>query len=184
MEEVMKKTILLLLFFFSIPIVAQEKKTATKGSITFEASIPFYEAVEAKNNSVFSVLNTKNNSINFVVEIKEFQFERSLMQDHFNSYYMESNKYPKAIFKGKIENWSLSTTNTNPSQYYIDGKITIHGVTKNIRVGAAIFKTETNTLVIQSDFDLNTDDFKIEIPFSALSKVSKKVTVSLQIEFQ
>ena len=84
----MKKTILFILFFFTILIVAQEKKTATNGTISFEASVPFYEAVEAKNNQVFSVFNTKNGNITFMAIIKNFRFERSLMQDHFNAHYM------------------------------------------------------------------------------------------------
>lgn len=180
----MKKTLLLFLFFFSIPIIAQDKKTATNGNITFEASVPFYEAVEAKNNKVFSELNTKNGSITFVAFIKNFHFERSLMEDHFNANYMESHKYPKASFKGQIENFSIDKINPNPSEYYIKGKITIHGITKNIRSLAKLSKTATNTIVIQSDFALNTEDFEIEIPFIVRSKVSKTVNVSLNIELQ
>ena len=180
----MKKTILFLLFFFSIPIVAQEKKTATNGNITFEASVPFYEAVEAKNNQVFSVLNTKNGIISFVAVIKNFQFERSLMQDHFNANYMESDKYPKATFKGQIEKFTLDKLNTTPTEYYIKGKINIHGVTKNIRVPANISKTASNAIVIRSFFTLNTEDFKIEIPFMVRNKIAQNVNVTLNTEFQ
>ena len=180
----MKKTILFLLFFFSIPIVAQEKKTATNGNITFEASVPFYEAVEAKNNQIFSVLNTKNGSISFVAVIKNFQFERSLMQDHFNANYMESDKYPKATFKGQIEKFTLDKLNTTPTEYYIKGKINIHGVTKNIRVPANISKTASNAIVIRSFFTINTEDFKIEIPFMVRNKIAQNVNVTLNTEFQ
>lgn len=180
----MKKTILFLLFFFSIPIVAQEKKTATNGNIAFEASVPFYEAVEAKNNQVFSVLNTKNGGISFVAVIKNFQFERSLMQDHFNANYMESDQYPKATFKGQIEKFILEKLNTTPTEYYIKGKINIHGVTKNIRVPANISKTASNAIVIHSFFTLNTEDFKIEIPFMVRNKIAQNVNVTLHTEFQ
>ena len=180
----MKKTILFLLFFFSIPIVAQEKKTAANGNITFEASVPFYEAVDAKNNQVFSVLNTKNGSISFVAVIKNFQFERSLMQDHFNANYMESDKYPKATFKGQIEKFTLDKLNTTLTEYYIKGKINIHGVTKNIRVPANISKTASNAIVIHSFFTLNTEDFKIEIPFMVRNKIAQNVNVTLNTEFQ
>lgn len=180
----MEKLILLLLFFFSIPIVAQDKLMTTNGSIIFEASVPFYEAVEAKNNNTFTLLNTKNGDISFVVVIKDFRFERSLMEDHFNANYMESRKYPKAMFKGLIEKFSIDKINTIPSEYYIKGKINIHGTTKNIRVLATLSKTATNTILIESNFALNTDDFKIEIPFIVRSKVSKNVNVSLKTELQ
>ncbi|OYX85973.1 MAG: hypothetical protein B7Y83_02960 [Flavobacteriales bacterium 32-34-25] len=180
----MKKFLLLFLVFSCIPIVAQEKKTATNGIITFEASVPFYEAVEAKNNQVSSVLNTKNGNITFVAIIKNFRFKRSLMQDHFNANYMESDRYPKATFKGEIEHFSKNKITTNPKEYYIKGKINIHGVTKNIRVLAMLSKTNKNSFVIQSNFALNTDDFKIDIPFLVRNKIAKNVNVALNIELQ
>ena len=106
------------------------------------------------------------------------------MEDHFNANYMESDKFPKAIFKGVIENFSIDKINTIPNEYYIKGKINIHGITKNIKVLATINKTNKNTVVIQSKFSLDIDDFKIEIPFIVHSKVSKTVNVSLSTELQ
>lgn len=180
----MKNTLLLLLFFLSIPIAAQDKIMTANGMITFEASVPFYEAVEAKNNEVVASLNPKDGEISFVVLIKSFHFERSLMEDHFNENYMESRKYPKAYFKGQIEKFAFAKINTTASEYYIKGKINIHGVTKNIRVLATLSKTAKNTTLIESNFTLNTDDFKIEIPIIVLSKISKNVNVSLKTELQ
>ncbi len=180
----MKKILPLFLFFFCIPIIAQDKLTATNGNISFEASVPFYEAVEAKNNQVFSLLNTKKGAITFVVIIKNFSFERSLMQDHFNANYMESKKYPKAIFKGEIEKFSIKKINNIPNDYYVKGKITIHGVTKNIRVPATLSKNKMNSIVFQSNFTLNTDDFKIDIPYIVRSKISKNVIVKLDVELR
>ncbi|MGM8363023.1 YceI family protein [Flavobacterium sp. ARAG 55.4] len=178
----MKKIVLL--FFLSFPIVAQDKKMTTNGRITFEASVPFYEAVAAENNKLHVFFNTKNGNITFVTLIQDFQFERSLMQDHFNANYMESKKYPKAIFKGQIEKLSFQKINDIPNEYYIKGKINIHGVTKNIRVPATLYKTNKDKISIQSDFTLNTDDFKIDIPFIVRSKISKNVNVSVNAELQ
>lgn len=180
----MKNFLLLFLFFFSIPIVAQDKLTATNGNISFEASVPFYEAVEAKNNQLFSLLNIKKSHITFIVLIKDFHFERSLMEDHFNANYMESKKYPKATFKGEIEKFSIKKVNSVPTEYYIKGKINIHGVTKNIRVIATLFKTTTDAIAVQSNFALNTDDFNIDIPFIVRSKISKNVNVKLEAVLQ
>ncbi|RVT72271.1 YceI family protein [Flavobacterium sufflavum] len=180
----MKNFLLSFLLFFSIPIVAQDKLIATNGNISFEASVPFYEAVEAKNNQLFSLLNTKKGHITFIVIIKDFHFERSLMEDHFNANYMESKKYPKATFKGEIEKFSIKKLNSTPDEYYLKGKINIHGVTRNIRVLATISKTPTNAIAIQSGFSLNTDDFKIDIPFIVRSKISKNVNVKLDALLQ
>lgn len=156
----------------------------TNGRINFEASVPFYEAVEAKSNDVTALLNTKNGAISFVVLIRSFRFERSLMEDHFNENYMESRKHPKAYFKGQIEKFSNDKINAIPTEYYIKGKINIHGVTKNIRVLATLSKTASNSTLLESNFTLNTDDFKIEIPFIVLSKISKNVNVTLKTELE
>ncbi|MEL1241638.1 YceI family protein [Flavobacterium flavipallidum] len=180
----MKKILLLFLFFFSVPIVAQDKKMTTTGNITFEASVPFYEAVEAKNNKVYCLLNLKNGNISFIVFIKLFHFERSLMEDHFNANYMESKKYPKATFKGQIEKFAIAKINTTPTDYFIKGRITIHGVTKNIKVLAKLSKTVENKIIIQSDFSLNTEDYKIDIPFIVSNKIAKKVNVQLTAALQ
>lgn len=106
------------------------------------------------------------------------------MEDHFNANYMESKKHPKASFKGQIEKFSIANINSIPAEYYIKGKINIHGVTQNIRVLATLSKTATNIFLLESNFTLNTDDFKIEIPFIVLSKISKNVNVTLKTELQ
>ena len=180
----MKNFLLLFLFFFSIQIVAQGKKMTVNGIINFEASVPFYEAVEAKNNKIFGFLNEKNGNITFVAINRNFHFERSLMEDHFNANYMESKKYPKATFKGEIEKFSIKKINSVPGEYYIKGKINIHGVSRNIRVLATLSSTPTNAIAIQSNFSLNTDDFNIDIPFIVRSKISKNVNVKLDAVLQ
>lgn len=180
----MKRILLLFLFIISNIVVAQEKKMTANGIINFEASVPFYEAVEAKNTQVFSLLNIKKSQILFVIQIKDFHFERSLMEDHFNANYMESKKYPKATFKGVIEKFSINKINSVPSEFYIKGKINIHGVTKNIRALATLSKTKTDAIAIQSNFSLDTDDFNIDIPFLVRSKISKNVNVKLEALLQ
>lgn len=160
-------------------IDAQEKRTSTKGVIVFEASVPFFEPVKAKNDEVNLILNTKRGIISFVVYIDRFSFERSLMQEHFNANYMESKKYPKATFKGLIEKFDLKNIVPNATEYYIEGKITMHGKSKNIRVLAKIKKVAAGIELI-SNFTLNSDDYNIEIPYIVRSKISKNVNVKVK----
>jgi len=160
-------------------IDAQEKRTSTKGVIVFEASVPFFEPVKAKNDGVNLILNTKKGIITFVVYIDRFSFERSLMQEHFNANYMESKKYPKATFKGLIEKFDLKNIAPDATEYYIKGKITMHGKSKNIRVLAKIKKVAAGIELI-SNFTLNSDDYNIEIPYIVRSKISKNVNVKVK----
>ncbi|MGO4820970.1 MULTISPECIES: YceI family protein [unclassified Flavobacterium] len=174
----MKKTLLLLLLFLSAIANAQEKLMTQNGNIAFEASVPFFEAVEAKNNKVASVLNTAEATIVLVAYIKDFEFERSLMKEHFNDNYLESKRYPKATFKGIIEKFDLKNIAVNPKKHYIKGKIYIHGKSKFIRVPALISQS-TSGITVSTSFNLNTDDFKIEIPYIVRNKVSKTVRVTV-----
>jgi hypothetical protein len=174
----MKKKLLILTLFIATSLHAQEKMATTNGIISFEASVPFFENVEAKNETVNCYLNTKKGLVSFVVYVSMFHFQRSLMEDHFNANYLESKKYPKATFKGVIEKFEIKNIDSTETIYHINGKINIHGKSKNIRVPAKIRKVDKR-IILQSNFTLNTDDFNIEIPYIVRTKISKKVNVSV-----
>lgn len=179
----MRKITLLLLFFIAITTVAQEKITTDKGIINFEASVPFFEEVKAINKKTSCVLITKTGELTCLAVIKNFQFERSLMEEHFNANYMESHRFPKAVFRGIIEKFDLKNIDSNANEYQIIGKITIHGKSKKIVV-TGIIKKGTQGIELITNFPLNTDDFKIEIPFIVRSKVSKNVNTQLYCVLQ
>ena len=123
--ENMKKiaTLLVICLFSFSPIV--EKKLTKTGTITFEASVPSFEEVKAKNEAVTCILNTDNGEIAALALMKGFRFKVALMEEHFNENYIESNKYPKATFKGKIEGFDVSKITTSPKEYNIKGKLEI-----------------------------------------------------------
>jgi hypothetical protein len=174
----MKKITLLVFFFVLSTITAQEKLTTSKCVIYFEASVPLFEAVEAKNDIVECELITQKSQITFTAIIKKFQFKRDLMKEHFNSNYMESDRYTKATFKGIIEKFDLKIINEKEKEFLIKGKLTIHGQTRMITVLAKIKKVD-NGIQINSHFTLNTDDFKIEIPNIVIAKISKNVNTQI-----
>src|SRR5437868_4715809 len=78
------------------------QKVYTKnGNISFFSKSPI-ENISANNNQVMSVLSVPTGEMQFSVLIKSFHFEKALMEEHFNENYLESNKFPKAIFKGAV----------------------------------------------------------------------------------
>jgi len=174
----MKKFTLLALFFVLHPVIAQEKLSTKKCIIYFEASVPLFEAVEAKNDSVDCTLIPDKSQITFTAIIKNFQFKRDLMKEHFNSNYMESDRYSKAVFKGIIEKFDLKIVTETEKDFQMKGKLTIHGQTRIISVNAKIKKVG-NGIQINSHFILNTDDFKIEIPNIVVAKISKTVNTKI-----
>lgn len=178
----MKTIVLLFLLLVANSIDAQEKLMAKNSSIVFEASVPFFEAVEAKNEMVNTVLNTKKNTIVFVALITQFHFKRSLMEEHFNKNYMNSKKYPKAIFKGVIEKFDMKNLDEKKGEYLIKGEIIIRGKSKKISVVAQIKKIAEGMELI-SNFTLSTDDFNIQIPSIVRSKISENVNISVKTVF-
>ena len=175
----MKTKIIILLLFLGNFTVAQDKLITKTGLITFEASVPSFEEVKAKNSGVSCVLNTKTGEIASLALMKGFRFKVALMEEHFNENYVESDKFPKSTFKGKIENFDFSKITEIATNYNIKGKLELHGKVKDISITAKIKKGKDGIEIV-SDFTLNTDDFDIEIP----SVVSKKVTKKVNVRFE
>ena len=173
----MKKIIFLALFSISISAIAQSKYLTKTGQLNFEASVPSFEEVAAKNESVTAILNTENGEFAALALVKGFRFKNALMEEHFNENYIESSKYPKAIFKGKIENFDVSKLNEKEQKFTINGTLELHGKTKNI-VSIALIKKSGNTIIIDNTFTVKPEDFDIKIPSVVSQKVAKTVDVS------
>lgn len=174
----MKKIAQIVLILFVSHIAAQEKIVSYTGTTNFEASIPFFEEVRAINEKTTCILITKTGEIACWMYIKDFKFKRDLMQEHFNENYMESNRFPRAVFKGKIDKFNLKNLNSESNPCQIIGKITLRGRTKKIVINGTLKKVDKG-IELYSAFPLNTDDFNIEIPFIVRSKISKKVNTEL-----
>lgn len=179
----MRKVILIIMLFNCMYLLAQKKLETTSGKVFFEASVPLFEEISAVNKAVNCSLNLKDNSIVFFLKIKDFKFKRDLMHTHFNEIYLESDKYPRATFKGVVPNFDLDKISPEGTFLKINGTIKIHGVSKPITV-SGIFKKTKNQLQVTADFTLNTDDFEIKILSMILPKISKKVQTHLECSLQ
>ena len=178
----MKKILTILLVFFTTISFSQEKRITKNGLINFEASVPSFEPVEAKHNNVSAILNIATGDIASLALVKGFRFKIALMEEHFNENYAESTKYPKATFKGKIENFDVSKLTSTPQNFTIKGVLEFHGKTKEISSIASISKNG-DKIELKSNFVLNSDDFDIQIPKIVSNKVSKKVNTQIHFIF-
>ena len=176
----MKSILISFIVLVSLNSFAQNKMVTKTGKITFEASVPAFEEVKAKNESVTCILNPTTGDIAALALMKSFRFKVALMEEHFNENYMESDTYPKATFKGKIQDFDFSKLTTTAKQYTIKGKLELHGKTKDITITASI-KKSGDGVEIDSNFTVNTDDFAIDIPSVVSKKVTKKVAVKLDV---
>ncbi|KAF2516643.1 YceI family protein [Flavobacterium foetidum] len=167
---------LLLIMFFNSQAFAQKLITKT-GNIKFQASMPSYEEVAAENKSVSAILDQTTGDFAGLVLIKGFRFKVALMEEHFNENYMESEKFPKATFKGKIEDFDISKITNSPKNFTLKGDLTVHGKTKPISVIVKISKVQNGVNAVGS-FEVKPEDFDIEIPSLVRKKIAEKIKVS------
>ncbi len=179
----MKQLYLLLLLLLSYFSFAQEKWITESGTIKFEASVPLFEEISAQNNVVKCVINSEEKTIVCLLKIKDFEFKRDLMRTHFNEIYLESDKNPRATFKGSIPDFDINKISSKGTILTLDGTIKIHGISKKMSV-SGIFKKVNNQLKLAANFIIDTDDFKIKIPSMILPKVSKKVQTKIEFTLQ
>ena len=178
----MKYKILFLAVLFSAFTFAQDKYYTKSGTIIFESSVPAFEEVKATNNKVTAVLKS-DGSIASLALTKAFRFKIALMEEHFNENYMESSKFPKALFSGKISDFNISNLSSSNKNYKIKGTLTIRGVKKEITINSKI-KLTNNNIHIKADFSVTPEDFNISIPSIVRKKIAKKVDVSLDFELK
>ena len=177
----MKKTFLVILFFAAgIAAVNAQRFMSRTGKIYFSAIIPGTPEVEAVNNEVATILDAKTGEIVCAAPIKSFKFKRELMQQHFNENYMQSDKFPRAEFKGSITN--LSQVNFAKDGNYpaaAKGNLTIHGVTHEVTVPGSI-AVKGNTMTVKAKFSVAVGDYNISIPSLVSDKVAKIATIDME----
>ncbi|RVT79909.1 YceI family protein [Flavobacterium sufflavum] len=174
----MKNNIVVAMVLISSLIFAQEKKISKSAVIIFEASVPSFEEVKATNNNVTLVLNPATGQIASLALMKGFRFKVALMEEHFNENYMESDRYPKALFKGKIEGFDVNSLTPKPKDFVINGKLELHGKTAVIKAPAKISQSNSG-INLQSNFSVNASDFDISIPAVVKNKVANKINIQV-----
>ncbi|MBX2962893.1 MAG: YceI family protein [Cyclobacteriaceae bacterium] len=160
--------------------VLAQKYVLDEGSITFfsEATL---ENIQAKNTKVTSIFNSTTNEIVFSVPNNQFQFEKKLMQQHFNEKYMESEKYPRSTFSGTLEGFNLSIVGTQHVKAI--GKISIHGVTQSVEIPGTA-EVRSGNLFMESVFMIKLTDYKIKIPQLLWQNIAEEIEVTVSFTYK
>lgn len=181
----MKRPIFLLLpAFLSLTALSQthaQSKYMTKtGQVSFFSATPV-EDIEAKSQQVAAVLDFSTGQLAFSLPVKSFVFKRTLMQEHFNENYMESDKYPKATFSGRFVSFDAATLNTaGPHPVQVEGDLTLHGVTHRVQVPGSV-ELKGGQLLASATFPVASADYNIEIPLLVRNSIAKTVTVRVNL---
>ncbi len=169
----------IILLCISGHLLAQKYKSE-QSTVTFfsDAAIEDIAATNEKSSSIF---DASKGDIVFLITIMEFQFEKSLMQEHFNEKYMESDKFPKATFKGKVIGYNDNTDGIQ--QVRAKGTLTIHGQSKEIDVQGTL-KKQGDLLQLQSTFVVALEDYKIKIPQLLWQNIAEQVEVKVDFTYK
>ena len=160
-----------------------QKYFSKTGKISFYSKAPL-ETIEAHNNSATTVLDLSTGNLEWAVLIQGFTFEKALMQEHFNENYMESSTYPKAKFRGKIDNYSsLNLTKEGVYAVSVSGQLEIHGVSQPVTAQGTI-AVKGGQITAKSNFSIALADYGIEIPKLVADNIAKKVDIRVDAEYQ
>lgn len=162
---------------------AQTKYIDRNGNASFFSSAPL-EDIEAHTSQAVSIIDISTGEIVGSMLMRSFRFRKSLMQEHFNENYIESHKYPKATFRGKIMNFTEVDLKKDGSyKLDINGEITIHGVTQPLRVKADA-TVSNGALHAKAVFPLKVKDFDIEIPRLVIQNIAEVVEVTVSFNYK
>ncbi len=181
----MKKINLVLIAILISSISFGQKYFTKNGKINFDAtSANSPEKIEAVNRTITCVIDTKTGDIQFAALMKGFEFEKALMQEHFNENYIESEKFPKAEFKGLIaDNGTVNYSKEGTYAVKVKGKLTIHGETRDVESPGKLI-VQNGKINALADFNIILSDYKVSIPGLVADKVSKtaKISITCQLE--
>jgi len=160
---------------------AQAKYMTRVGHISF-FSVSIMEDIEARNDKVAAVFDLGTGQVAFSVPVHEFQFKRTLMQEHFNENYLESEKFPKATFVGQVNNIGqvARLVGTTTQNVEVEGNLTMHGVTRKVLITGTL-KVRDGQLVAFAYFNIAPADFNIDVPRLVREHIAKSVSVSVNL---
>ncbi|MFM6945022.1 MAG: YceI family protein [Bacteroidota bacterium] len=173
------KKIILIAATLGIFFTSSAQKYMTRSAQVSFFSSTALENIEAINNEVAAVYDAGTGDIVIIVPIKSFKFDRALMQEHFNENYLESDQFPKADFKGKIENAAaINYSKDGSTPVKAVGTMTMHGVSQAITVPGTL-TVKNGSLTFKAVFKVKNKDYKIVIPSVAANKVAEVVEITV-----
>lgn len=169
--------ILVLLLGFTSKSDSGSRYITKQGKITF-FSYTAVENIQATNTTVYSIIDTTTDKIALSILMKAFEFDKSLMESHFNESYIESDLYPKASFNGDIIDYQKDFKGIQTK--IIKGDFTLRGITQPIELKAQITNSD-EAIVISGETELKVSDFKINIPPILAPNIADNIKISFNL---
>ena len=173
-----KYLLILVLLGLSFTATAQ-KYQSNNGYVKFFSEAKL-EDITAENETARSIIDMETGELVYSVTITDFQFEKSLMQEHFNENYLESEKYPKSTLSAKIVDWNGEK---GEQTVKVAGELTIHGVTKKVELEGNI-SYQDDLVKVSAKFPVALKDYKVKIPKIVFYNIAEVVDVTVAFEYK
>lgn len=177
----MKKTILIFAIALIIPASSFSQVYKSEyGYIRFYSETPL-ENIEGISEKATGALRISDNVLVVSIPIKSFAFEKALMQEHFNETYLESDKYKRGTFKGKVNekiNWKKDGVYGATAK----GTMHIHGIDQEITIKGKVVIKE-GKINFETIFNIHLEEYEIEIPKIVFLNIAEVIEVTMKMTF-
>jgi polyisoprenoid-binding protein YceI len=156
------------------PAINAQQYLTKEAEISFFSKAPI-EDISAKNNKVSGVYDAETKQLVFQLNISDFIFPKSLMQEHFNENYLESDKFPKASFLGDVDDINEELIAT--------GILKIHGESNEVEVKGSLVK-RNDSVMISATFTIQLKDYDIKIPKIVMYNIAEEIEVTIKAKLK
>ena len=177
----MKNILKVLIFSILISSKSFGQLYSTQSGETNFFSETLVENISAVNKTVGAILNTSTNEVAVSMKMSAFNFPNKLMQEHFNENYMESEKFPTGVFKGKIVE-TIDYTKNGTYDITAKGQLTLHGVTQARDLKGKL-TVDNQKIGLTCNFDVKLVDHKIDVPKLVFAKIAEVIAVKSKYAF-
>lgn len=181
MKTAITAIMLVLLSSFTMQTANTNAYVCKTGKIHFFSDTPI-EDIEATSTAAFAVLYTDNQKISAKVKMETFDFEKELMEEHFNENYMESEKYPYGILEGTIVE-KVDWTKDGTYNVTVRGSFEVHGVKQNRDIKGTVTIKGGVPVNAKAKFDVKLADHKIKIPKAVIMNIAEVISVDVDFNF-
>jgi len=174
----MKKIIITIVCFVFSTVAFSQKMMTRSGEIKFDATVTgAMDPVVAVSNTVSSIFDKTTGDLVVQGLVKSFKFKSPLMEEHYNENYMESDKFPKTSFKGKVVGYDGKS-----GSYDVEGELTIHGVANKVKTKMTVTAGAKTSIV--GGFVVKLIDYKLEVPAMAKKTLAETAKISIKLELE
>lgn len=138
------------------------------------------ENIDAINTITKPVFNSKTGDFVIKAQQTAFVFKSAFMQEHYNENYIESEKFPYAIFKGKVQE-AIDYSKNDTYDVTMIGTLEVHGVELPRTITGTI-SIKDGSVIMDSKFNIKVADHKIKVPSLYVEKIAEIIQVTFHTD--